>query len=292
MSTNEMIVQLNKQKQRAEFFIIFSTIPLIISGLLIVNSGFNIFWPVIIVFIIALGFSITGSILYTKVKETFRHAFIKRYFDELDNIDYVPKKAFGKSIGLTKEEVYGSNFLSKAHLFDSFDCLEGEIDGISFKSSDVHLQNQHSTGKTSYTVTTFLGRMFIFDFRKPVNGEVLVLEDYKPTAAARKYERVKTESIAFEKIFNTYSKIPQTAFYILTPHFMERLMTLEKNHPGKIGLSFKDNQLILAIYTNKRTFTLKFMQQIDKAFLETIKEDIHIIESLVHALKLNDNVYV
>lgn len=240
------------------------------------------------------GFTLTGlgSFLFFKVKQDFRHTFIKNYFDELDHITYTPKQGIKTVQGLSKETVLSSNFMEKTQFFKSFDLLEGHIDGIRFTSSDVWLQNRQSSGKSSTMVTIFLGRVFVFDFHKPLNGDVLVLEKYRPKNEARRFERVKLESIAFERTFNTYAKIPKTAFYILTPHFMERLMELEKNHPGNIGLSFQDGKLTLAIHTNRRTFALRFLRPVDQAFLETIKQDIHIIEDLVHSLKLSDTVYV
>jgi len=282
------IKALNDKKSWSELFVIIGGVIGVFGGL------FFMLYPSILFVVIPISviLIISGSIMHEQVKQTFRETYVKGYFDTLAHVDYQPKKGFSKIQGLSKEKVYKSNYMERTNIFKTFDYLMGEIDGIEFESSDVLLQNQVNTGKSSHVVTIFHGRMFVFDFKKPINHEVLVLEKYKPRNKARGYDKIKTESVNFNQLFNIYAEDPHTAFYLLTPHFMEQLKALEKNHPGNIGMSFQNSKLYLSIHNDRSTFELKWFRPIDEAVIEQLEKDFKIIEQIIHTLKLSDNVYV
>ena len=285
--TNKKLDALNKKKSWSEFLVVIGGIIGVIGALLFVV------YPVIVYGVIPLTaiLMITGLIMHEQVKQTFRETFVKGYFNTLAHVDYFPKKGFGKIQGLSKDKVYESNYMERTNIFKTFDYLKGEIDGIAFESSDVLLQNQVNTGKSSHVVTIFHGRMFVFDFKKPIENEVLVLEKYKPRNKARGYDKIKTESVNFNQLFNIYAEDPHTAFYLLTPHFMEQLKTLEKNHPGNIGMSFQENKLYLSIHNGQSTFELKWFRPIDESVMNALEKDFNIIEQMIHTLKLSNHVY-
>ncbi len=117
----------------------------------------------------------------------------------------------------------------------------------------------------------------------------MVLENYDPQEKGV-YDEVELESVRFNKTFDTYATDRQTAFYILTPHFMEALMRIERLHPGNIAFAFKKGRLYLAIHNGRDTFPMKPIRKGEPDALTLFKLDTARIYSLVDDLKLNKNI--
>ena len=168
------------------------------------------------------------------------------------------------------------------------------MEGVKFVSSDVKLEERHvrhTKNGTQVTYETYyLGRMFIFDFNKPFDGYLQVLEGGRPTSN-RGFKKVKLESVAFNKKFKTYSTSEHSAFYVLTPHFMEALMELERKNRGKIYFSFIDNRLYIGINNFINTFELKMFRKLDDKVFDEFKRELLIIKDVIQELKLNKSIF-
>lgn len=244
----------------------------------------------IVILVVGIIVFIVGLIKFNLTVKKFKKTFLKDYFSKIiEEGSYFPKRY------VSPQAVYGSGFLKRADRFKGKDYLSGKIDGIEFESSDIHLQERQvytdSKGhrKTKY-VTYFKGRIFKFDFHKPIEHRLQVLEKYRPRDGY-KYKKVELESIDFNKKFKTYATDAHTAFYVLTPHFMEALMKIEQNHPGKLGFSFMEEKMYFAINNNKSTFPIYPFVKIDERLVDTFKEDVEMLYELVDDLKLNKRIF-
>lgn len=201
---------------------------------------------------------------------------------------------FSANQGLSKSDVYASEFIKQADRFHSEDFISGTIDGVQFESSDIKLEERHvrhtKNGTQTHYETYYLGRMFIFDFNKTFDGYVQVLEKDRPRSS-RRYNKVELESIMFNEKFKTYTTNDHTAFYILTPHFMEALLDFEKNNRGYIGFSFINNTLYIGINNRRDTFELQLYRPINKSLIEEFKRDLLVVKDVVHELKLNTKIF-
>ncbi len=289
---NDKLSYYQNKKARSEKFIIIGGALAILGmlGLFIaanaLTSGFEVFIGVIIIGVL-LG--VFGYAQFSSVVKKFKGDYLKDLISEwIEDGYYDPKR------GLSPAQVYHCEFLKKADRFHSEDLLTGKIDGIKFEASDIQLQErrqrQTKNGTQTYYVTYFKGQMYVFDFNKDFDGFLQVLENQRPQSR-RRYDRVKLESIDFNKKFNTYTTNQHTAFYILTPQFQERLMAIEKAHPGKIGFSFVDNQLHMAINNNKSNFTISLFRKIDEALLKAFREDLQVLYNIVDELKINKRIF-
>ena len=99
------------------------------------------------------------------------------------------------------------------------------------------------------------------------------------------------ESIDFNKKFSTYTNNDHSAFYIITPHFMEAIMELERNNPGSIALSFHGNKLNIGLNNSKGTFELNIFKEINKGLIDVYKRDLLLIRDIVLELKVNRNIF-
>ncbi len=281
-----------EKKHKSEITTVISIIVFVLGIVFFVISGERTWLLTLGALFAVPGFIgiVVGVVLFNRTISKFKSMYLKDYFSNMiENGEYRPKR------GLTQSEVYRCGFIKRADRFKSYDYLSGRLDGIDFRSSDVHLQERQvytdSKGnrKTRY-VTFFKGRVFEFDFPKKIEHRLQVLERYRPLDGF-KYKKVDLESMAFNKKFNTYATDAHTAFYVLTPHFMESLMKVEKNHPGKIGFSFFDEQMHFAINNNKSTFAISPFRKIDEKLVETFKEDVEGLYEIVDDLKLNRNIF-
>ena len=230
-----------------------------------------------------------GIANFNKIRKRFKIEVLREVIES-----FVEDGVFDPSRGLSQSVVYDTEFIKRADVFTTEDFLSGKMDGVSFISSDVKLQERHveytNNGTRTTYVTYFLGRIFRFEFNKSFDGYLQVLEKGKPVKR-RKYQKIKLESVDFNKKFKTYCTSEHTAFYVLTPHLMEALRDFEKNNKGKISFSFIDNYLYIGINNFRDTFELKMFKVLDEATFNSFKQDLYVIQEVVKELKLNNNIF-
>ena len=221
-----------------------------------------------------------GIANFNKIRKRFKIEVLREVIES-----FVEDGVFDPSRGLSQSVVYDTEFIKRADVFTTEDFLSGKMDGVSFISSDVKLQERHveytNNGTRTTYVTYFLGRIFRFEFNKSFDGYLQVLEKGKPVKR-RKYQKIKLESVDFNKKFKTYCTSEHTAFYVLTPHLMEALRDFEKNNKGKISFSFIDNYLYIGINNFRDTFELKMFQVLNEATFNSFKQDLYVIQEVVN----------
>lgn len=226
---------------------------------------------------------------FKKLSNSFKDEVLVDMFERLlPGTKYLPNQ------GLNEHQVYQTEFLKRADRFYSEDYISGKVGDVGFISSDVRLEERHvqhtKNGTQVYYVPYFIGRVFHFQFNKEFDGYLQVLEAGSPLSS-RRFQKVKLESIDFNKKFKTYATEEITAFYILTPDIIESIMNLERRNPGRIGLSFSGDTLYIAINNNKDTFELKMFKPIDQSLVEEFKQDLLVIEDVITAMKLNNKLF-
>lgn len=239
--------------------------------------------------LIGLVFAIIGFSNFSKLSKKFKVEVLTGLVST-----FVDNGYFNPNDGLPQGTVYSTEFLKHADRFHSEDFLSGSMDGVKFISSDVKLEERHvrhtKNGTQTYYETYFLGRVFVFDFNKPFDGYLQVLERGRPTVN-RGYSKVQLESIQFNKKFKTYTTNDHSAFYVLTPHFMEALMDFEKNNRGTIQFSFLGNSLYIGIDNRRDTFELTMFRALDERIFEEFKRDLLVIQEVIKELNLNKNIF-
>ena len=234
-------------------------------------------------------FAIIGFAKFNTIKKKFKIEVLQEVVES-----FVEDGVFDPSRGLSQGIVYSTEFLKRADVFESEDYLSGKMDGVSFVSSDVKLQERHvehtNNGTRTTYVTYFLGRVFRFEFNKTFEGYLQVLEKGRPVRN-RGYKKIKLESVDFNKKFKTYCTSEHAAFYVLTPHFMEALREFEKNNKGKISFSFIDNYLYIGINNFRDTFELRMFQVLNEQTFDEFKRELYVIQEVVKELRLNNDIF-
>lgn len=234
-------------------------------------------------------YMIMGTSKFGKLSKRFKNEVLRDVIS-----GFVEDGIFDPDRGLDMNTVYNTEFLKRADRSHTEDYLSGKIDGVEFISSDVKLEERHvehtKNGTRTYYVAYFLGRIFEFEFNKSFEGYLQVLEGAKPQSR-RKFKKVKLESVLFNKKFKTYSTNDHTAFYVLTPHLMEALLSFEENNKGKIYFSFIGSKLYVGINNFKDTFELKMFKVLNESSFEEFKKELYVIKEVVTELKLNNNIF-
>jgi hypothetical protein len=242
--------------------------------------------PMLVFGVIYLGL---GSAAFAKLSQRFKTEVLTDLIASfVDDGKFIPEQ------GLSLDTIYATEFLQRADRHHTEDYLSGSIDGVRFESSDVKLEEKHvehtKNGTRTYYETYFLGRIFVFDFNKSFDGYLQVLERGRPVSK-RKFNKVKLESIQFNKKFKTYTTNDHSAFYVLTPHFMEALMTFEQNNKGNISFSFIDTRLYIGINNFRDTFELKMFKELNMATFKEFERELGVVKEVISELKLNRNIY-
>lgn len=285
------LLKYNEMKKHSETIVLIGGVSALIGGALLITLSYMQAFMVIGVIFLVGGMiaAIVGFSKFSSVSSKFKNNYLKDSMHEwIENGRYEPK------YGLSESQVYQSEFMQRGDRFHSEDMITGTIDGVGFVTSDVKTQERRTrhtnNGTQTYYVTLFMGQMYIFDFNKTFDGALQVLENARPVSR-RNYGKVNLESMAFNKKFTTYSTNDHSAFYVLTPHFMEALLRIETNHPGKIAFSFIGSKMYMGINNNKDSFKIHMFRQIDETLINSFKEDLKIIYELVDDLKLNKNIF-
>lgn len=243
----------------------------------------------IVGFVVGVIFLGIGLSAFSALRKRFKIDVVTKLVES-----FVDDGHFDANSGLSQTNVYATEFLKPADRFHSEDFLQGSMDGVRFVSSDVVLEERHvehtKDGTREYYETYFKGRVFIFDFNKPFEGYLQVLEKGSPYKK-RDYKKVKLESVAFNKKFRTFASNEHSAFYVLTPHFMEALMNFENNNKGNISFSFLGNYLYIGINNFRDTFEIQMFRTLDQSIFEEFKRDLFVIKEVITELRLNKNIF-
>lgn len=253
-----------------------------IIGIVVIAISFFAFIanPIFMVSFLAGGvISAVSTYKFKKLSIEFKSKHVKAIIEkEIENVFYDPKKGFDKEV------VYESGILKKEDKYFSEDYITGEVKGKKFESADVKLQDVRSNGKTTTTVTVFQGRFFIIDFDKKFENDVYIMPNRSfGFNWFKSMVRIDLESIAFNQQFDVYSKNQHSAFYLLKPAFMEKLLEF-KNIAKRVMFGFKDQSVYIALDTKIDTFDLKMFREIDQKFFEEIKKEIKVIEELIELI--------
>jgi hypothetical protein len=213
-------------------------------------------------------------------KDTLLDTVLQEFFDDYSH---------NKKTGLSLFDVMASELLDKPDRYFANDFIQGTHQGVGFAMSDVTMQRVTSDGKTTTVTTYFRGPVMIFDFHKQTKGKLIVQQTRRAQLFSQ-YKSVALESVTFNKRFRTYATNEKLAFFILTPHFMERMQRLEDEIPGNFYFSFINGKMYVALHNNQDLFELNMFGTINEKIYDRFFHEVKIIVDLIEELRLNPNL--
>lgn len=234
------------------------------------------------------------AVVTNKLKKQFVHSYkekvCKKVIEEQFDVEI-----YNPEYGFSKEFVKNTSFISNGNQYSSDDYISGNYQGIHFERSDVCMQDRRKNGKTTTTVTLFHGSWTVFTFPKQVSTYILIrekefLSNGKPGGIfsnAPHTEKVKFEDIDFNKHFEVYAQDEHDAFYVCTPHFIEKIKTLESRYEGRLTIGIMENKVHILLDNGENAMEPSLFREVSEAdFTEIENEMNHIIE-IIDLLNLN-----
>ena len=231
-SSNEAITRLQEKRNAAGKSMLF-----------VLLGAFFLIIPPIGLILIFIG--------YLKVQNArkempglYKDAFVREPLqNNFENVIYEPNQGF------TEENVKNFGLCQTANCFWSEDYIRAMYQGVNFEVAEVRVVDVDHSSDSNRSVTYFEGRMMVFNFPNTLVSSVTAFsKKFKHRALSRREEKetqVELESVQFNDTFDVYSLVQQDAFYLITPHFMERLQLLAAKYDS-IAMRVVGNRVILA----------------------------------------------
>ena len=124
------------------------------------------------------------------------------------------------------------------------DHVRGTYRGVHVELSDIRLMTVSTYTATDKDgnprteekrKTVFQGQWLILDFHKELSADLCVFE-----GGRKRSGQIETESTAFNEKFGISCDSAHDAFYILTPHMMEHILTMDQRAGGDIYLHLSE----------------------------------------------------
>ena len=177
----------------------------------------------------------------------------------------------------------------------SYNCVDGSdhikavYNGLNIELGDVELIDKtEDTDEEGHTNTrqdtVFKGQWLTCDFGKELAGQVYVSERSKKDRRSMK-SNVTMDNEQFSKRFCVRADDPQEAYYILTPHMMEYILTMADKSGGTVYLSFlREGKMHVAVQTGRDFFEFgnnnANVEELRQKFLDELRWFTDVIDTL------------
>ena len=291
---------ISKQKKYAQLFILLGSITMIWFVLLLViietAQNYILFTLLYLFLLISIILLIVVIIRKRPMKEEtkqfrkeFKRLFVTRTLQKyFTNLVYLPEQGFDK------EYLQFIGMLNTGDEYESNDYVSGDYHNIHLNQSDIKIRKWVRSGDDNVLKTIFKGRWMIFDFNKEFKSTLQACHNFEAAVWPKNEENQLTnlEDDEFNKMFTIMAENEHDAFYILTPHFMEKMKKLAQKYDSGIMFCFTDNRLHIAINNRDDAFEFKEDIPIDENQIDRLlSEDIKIILEMIDELGLDHTIF-
>ena len=149
--------------------------------------------------------------------------------------------------------------------------------------------------------TSFKGLWMICKLQKPLRATIRIREKEDTPLLFRKFagkrinakSDVETENTAFNEQFQILTSDEHSAFYLLTPHFMECILSVDGKANGRTMLCFSSNQAHIAIHTGKEAFATKKDAELrnPEVLKQRIQGELQYVTRILDDILQNENLF-
>lgn len=226
------------------------------------------------------------------LKKTLGSNVINEVLEEVfETVEYNP---FGKISSISSA---GMVFPFRYDKLRGSDYIKATYRGLNVELSDVELINAEELIDADGNVdrsenTVFRGQWLICDFGKELSGEVHISGKSKKSYGVSISGNVKMENERFNRQFYVNAQNPQEAYYILTPHMMDYILTMSEKSGGTVYMSFlRDGKLHIAVQTGRDFFELGGSKVNIESLRNKFLGELHWFTDIIDELRLADTLY-
>lgn len=264
---NKLVLLEQEREKSLRFFVIIETI--IIIGLIqlvrkffMKNSSFE-FSMVHIPLIIGIALTaLNAKLSFSSYKKKYKNNILDILFKEMLE-DFI----FYPNLYLNEVEYKNSLlFQGNYNEFKGEDLIEGKINGISFKMSELIIKYVTRDSKNKSEQIVFRGIMIVSPGSQKFLSETVVepdileksfgsvigrfLQNHKP----KSLPLVLVEGPEFEREFKVTGNDQVEARRVITPRMQEHLLELKQKSNMRFGMSLANDQITVALPTSKNYF--------------------------------------
>lgn len=149
-----------------------------------------------------------------------------------------------------------------------------------------------------YNKAVFVGQAYVLRYKSQMQGTVRIMTTVQGVSGERlegfkkldkdREEKIETENQIFNERFDVYATDAHTAFYVVTPIVMERLLSMKAKY-GSFGVAVSGNEISIALSGGYYLFEPpESYQEIENISVERSKEEIQ--QMLLFARLLEDTI--
>ncbi len=178
------------------------------------------------------------------------------------------------------------------------DHIKGVYKGLNVELSDIELYhvesiyNEERGDWEEKKEKCFQGQWLVCDFGKELSGEVRLSENAKKLRRQHRSDSVEMENPAFNDRFLVTAASAQEAYYLLTPHMMEYILSAAGRSGGEVYMAFlRGGKLHIAVQTGRDFFELgKSAANIERLRQKFLGE-LRWFTGILDELRLADTLY-
>ena len=245
----------------------------------------------LLIVLVGLFFLIKASMIASKYRSSVKEVIIKDMVKaNYEDGNYIHKDRIDQSY------INSLNFYQRPDRSTGEDLITGSFNGVSFKASDVHMEERVETrdskGNTQVSYQTiFKGRWYHFEYERVFNETLQVKEGRFVGKASRDLKKYETESILFNKKFKIFSSDQAYVFYQLTPVLIEKILAFEQMHRGTVQMMYHQNILDIAVNDSSDSFELKIKTPLTKDAVSHIIGDIEMPSAIINEFNLDSDKF-
>ncbi len=258
--------------------------------------------------LILIGSAIFLGISYNRFHKHFKAQFKGKVIPAV--VKFVDERlAYDPNQSLIDQYTESKIFSQRYDRYKAEDTISGTFDATDFSFGEIHTEyktvstDKNGNRRESWH-TIFKGMFFVSDFHKNFQGETMIDADYMERylgKIGRKLQQwnpsragnlVKLENPEFEKKFAVYSTDEQECRYILSLSMMERLLEMSKKIQFRISISFRNNQVYLAVFNNMDLFEpAVFGSLLKEEDYKVIISMLKLMTGVIEDLNLNTRIW-
>ncbi len=227
------------------------------------------------IFFVIIFISLIVYFTYYRPKYLEHKNFVKKVLEENFDVKYEFKP-------LEKDELVDTIRQYRMIPSGSTYQIQDAIYDKNYTSYDMHVTHTQSSGKSSHTVTDFLGKLYVIDISLSTN---FIVKEAKWSNGYSAFEKFETEVIDFNKLFNCYVQNSFEAQKIFTPSNIKQLYELCKFDDAKTMLLYC-GKLYVFIYNSERNF--EGLANNAQTIINDYKKQKELIEDYIKILKGNE----
>ena len=178
------------------------------------------------------------------------------------------------------------------------DYIKGSYKGLDVELSDVELYHvvSHYDEETQQwrdeEQKVFMGQWLVCDFGKELSGEVHLSANERALRRQHKNDSVEMENERFNDRFLVTAQEAQEAYYILTPHMMEYILTAAGKAGGEVYMAFlRGGRLHVAVKTGRDFFELGKSEANVERLRQKFLGELHWFTDIIDELRLESALY-